>query len=328
MILANVVVLLIEVELGARQRSPPRYLEDPTTIFFDVCFLGEAGLHLWCFGSHAYLLELRNRYALLVALITFVADSVAWWATPHARDDALRVAQLLRLLRPVRLLFSFRRFDVIIRHFLRVLPSFSGLVGAVWALFAFYAQLGVALFGGLVRLDHWSPSDPAALYAYCNFNDFGSAVLTLFELLVVNNWHDIMRQVVDVTSDWAVVYFISWYVISVVVMFNLVIAHILDGFFDGEQTFDARSGVAVEAEVDTEFVAGRQCLSSQNAFSVASPALASTPTPGPASSSHPLADGGDAPAAEADATEQSTAIGALHGRAASSNELEVSEHNV
>ena len=81
-----------------------------------------------------------------------------------------------------------------------------------WALFALYAQLGVSLFGGLVKVDYWSRDDPQALYAYCNFNDFGSAVLTLFELLVVNNWHDIMGVVVDLTSPWSVLYFVSWYV--------------------------------------------------------------------------------------------------------------------
>lgn len=69
-----------------------------------------------------------------------------------------------------------------------MIPGFWGLAGAMWALFALYAQLGVSLFGGLVTVDYWDPSDPLALYAYCNFNDFGSAVLTLFNLLVVNNW--------------------------------------------------------------------------------------------------------------------------------------------
>ena len=40
-------------------------------------------------------------------------------------------------------------------------------------------------------------------------------MLTLFELLVVNNWHDIMGVVVELTSDWSVLYFISWYVRSI-----------------------------------------------------------------------------------------------------------------
>ncbi|KAL3898282.1 MAG: hypothetical protein SGPRY_012875, partial [Prymnesium sp.] len=118
-------------------------------------------------------------------------------------------------------------------HLLQVIPGFWGLAGAMWALFALYAQLGVSLFGGLVTVDYWDPSDPMALYAYCNFNDFGSAVLTLFNLLVVNNWHDIMDVIVDLTSSWSIIYFISWYILAVVIMFNLVIAHILDGYFDG-----------------------------------------------------------------------------------------------
>ena len=81
------------------------------------------------------------------------------------------------------------------------------------------------------------------LYVLSNFNDFGSAVVTLFELLVVNNWrvlrphiahpiriiatpgppstpgrtplssrrYVIMDAFVSLTSEWARVYFITWH---------------------------------------------------------------------------------------------------------------------
>ena len=49
------------------------------------------------------------------------------------------------------------------------------------------------VFGGTIyhgdvyeRRANATGADP--LYTYCSFNDFGSAIVTLFELLVVNNW--------------------------------------------------------------------------------------------------------------------------------------------
>ena len=57
LIVANVVVLLVVVELGARNGEPPRAIEVPTTIFFDVVFIAEASLFVWCFGSRRYLSE-------------------------------------------------------------------------------------------------------------------------------------------------------------------------------------------------------------------------------------------------------------------------------
>ncbi|KAL1495430.1 hypothetical protein AB1Y20_016798 [Prymnesium parvum] len=257
LVVANVAVLLVEVELRARgEAAAMAAVEAATTVGFDVCFVCEAALSAWALGAHRYLSTLRARYAAGVACVTLVADSVSWWSARGAAGAALKAAQLLRLLRLLRLLFSFSRFEAIFGHLLRVLPSFSGLAGAMWALFAVYAQLGVALFGGLVRVDYWAPSDAEALYAYCNFNDFGSAMLTLFNLLVVNNWHDIMRVVVNLTSYWSIIYFISWYVLAVVVMFNLVIAHVLDGFFDGSRALARALSVPRHADDGRESMGG------------------------------------------------------------------------
>lgn len=84
-------------------------------------------------------------------------------------------------------------------------------------------QLGCVLFGGKLTVDSW-PEAHNQLYVYTNFNDFGSALVTLFYLLVVNNWYIAMESVSLLTSQWAKLYFISWYILAVVVMSNLVIA--------------------------------------------------------------------------------------------------------
>ena len=96
-----------------------------------MCFVIEVFLSLWAFGAQRYLATSRNQYAAAVAVVTLVADSVGWWSDPGAAHAALRVAQLLRLLRLLRLLFTVSRFEAIFGHLMRVLPSFSGLAGAM-----------------------------------------------------------------------------------------------------------------------------------------------------------------------------------------------------
>ena len=162
----------------------------------------------------------------------------------------------LRALRMLRLLASVERFNAIFRHFVRLLPAFSALFGALWALFYVYAQLGIVIFGGRIRTD--MAGQPNVAYALNNFNDFGSALVTLFELLVVNNWNVIMCEAVAVSNDWARVYFISWFILAVMVMSNLIVAHILDGILieeetrlDGPAFVPGRVGLGEEREAPT-----------------------------------------------------------------------------
>ena len=111
--------------------------------------------------------------------------------SPPVDDDFGAIGNniALRALRPLRLLASLRGFQLITRRIGRLLPALSGLVGALLAIFFIYAQLGVALFGGHFRITDW-PSDKAPdNYVLRNFNDVGMALITLFELLVVNNWY-------------------------------------------------------------------------------------------------------------------------------------------
>merc|ERR1711924_283830 len=147
---------------------------------------------------------------------------------------------LIRTLRLLRLLTAFRRFQEIYVTFGNLLPAFSTLFGMLLALFCFYAQLGVQLFGGAVYRGNPGLSPPAFPDSYYvnNFNDFASGVVTLFELLVVNNWYVIMDGVVAAVDNnqWARAYFISWYVLAVIVVTNLVVAFILEGFFEIEDT--------------------------------------------------------------------------------------------
>jgi hypothetical protein len=113
-------------------------------------------------------------------------------------------------------------------------------VRLLFCIFFLYAVMGMHVFGGLITTDTSNP-----LYAKLNstdygesgfypnnFNDLWSGFVTLFELLVVNNWFEIVDGFVAVTCLEARLYFVSFYVFGVLICFNIVVASVLDTFSD------------------------------------------------------------------------------------------------
>lgn len=69
-------------------------------------------------------------------------------------------------------------------------------------------------------------------YLLFNFNDYPNGMVTLFNLLVMNNWQVWMQSYKDLTgTSWTLVYFISYYLLTVLLLLNLVVAFVLEAFF-------------------------------------------------------------------------------------------------
>jgi len=174
---------------------------------------------------------LGNVVDAAVTVPSVVGDMVLW-ASPGAMltPRFVRIVFGLRALRLLRLL-RLTIADAFAAQLLRLLPKFAGLLACLLCLFAFYAQLGVFFFGGRINEDDWPElvggTAPAG-YILVNYNDFASALVTLFALLVVNNWYVHMEVAVAVTGPYARLYFISWYLVAVTIMLNLVVAYVLD----------------------------------------------------------------------------------------------------
>ena len=115
----------------------------------------------------------------------------------------------------------------------------------MWTVFSVYASVGMVLFGGKITTNStvlMNSEFGRANYYSNNFNDFASSLVTLFELLVVNNWHVLMNGFVLVTNAYYRWYFISFWTIAVVVILNLVIAFVLEAFFAKDKEGNGGSG--------------------------------------------------------------------------------------
>lgn len=101
-----------------------------------------------------------------------------------------------------------------------------------------FALIGMAMFGGVIRknLEIFADNTNPGVYYMDNFNDMLSSFVTLFTLMVVNNWQfQIDMYVAALDNTHIRIYFIFFFYFSVVIGINLVIAYVLDMYSSVER---------------------------------------------------------------------------------------------
>eukprot|EP00937_MAST-01D_sp_MAST-1D-sp2_P003304 g3304.t1 len=192
MILINSVLIVIEVEQEMKHSSGEGIqIMETVEPIFTLIYVVELLLKLIVYGWSEYWKKLRNRFDFFVVLGLMVAEVQMLFSTPNQANQWhwIRYMLVFRLLRCLRLLVAVRRFNNIFATFLQLIPAFITLFGMLFALMMFYAQVGLHFFGG--KLYVGNPLLKGLEYGvnnyYANnFNDLGSAMVTLFQLLVVN----------------------------------------------------------------------------------------------------------------------------------------------
>ncbi|MCB0914586.1 MAG: ion transporter [Actinobacteria bacterium] len=125
---------------------------------------------------------------------------------PAVREHAtvLRLFRLARLARIIRVLPGAR---MLIRTVTRALPAVGSMVLATVVLLFMYAMIGWWLFGAAI------PED---------WGTVGTAMVTLFVMLTLENLPDKLAQAQDV-SVWANLYFMTYVLVAAFVIVNLFI---------------------------------------------------------------------------------------------------------
>ena len=114
----------------------------------------------------------------------------------------------------------------------------------LYTIFFTYAYLGEFMWGGKVTTKSAQTEDASlpTLYYLMNFNDFANSMVTLFHVMVVNNWFVTCNMYKDITGNNSPeVFFVSFWILTVLIIFNLVISNIIE-IYD-----------SVEAEISTKF---------------------------------------------------------------------------
>lgn len=127
----------------------------------------------------------------------------------------------------------------------KLTESYAQITLLLAIIFYAFAIFGVEVFGGLI--DRSNPHLKGSVYAQSdywtmNWNDIPSALVSLFALMIANNWCILADAVMRVSSGWAIIYFVSFYVVTHHIALNILMALILDvsAKFDLEMTEDEK----------------------------------------------------------------------------------------
>jgi hypothetical protein len=103
----------------------------------------------------------------------------------------LELIIFVRSLKLLTLLYEIKVMRIIIETIRNMLVPLLYLMGVLLIIYYIFAMIGIAFFGGQIRKnlptllnDQEIPDD----YHLLNFNDLLSSIVTLFTLMVVNEW--------------------------------------------------------------------------------------------------------------------------------------------
>jgi voltage-gated sodium channel len=130
---------------------------------------------------------------------------------PGIREN-VTILRLVRLLRVVRLVSVFPDMRVLVRAMVKSLPPIGSLVLLTLLLMYVYGMVGWILF---------HEGDPR------NWGDIGTAMLTLFEMLTLENWPALLDAGQEIhPSSW--IFFVSYILIASFLVINILLAIIIN----------------------------------------------------------------------------------------------------
>lgn len=217
--------------LESANHRPKRYVFVYTlcaaTYMLEICIavLGFGFQGFWARGRRR--IDLLMGFAITLLEITrFHTVRKAWLSRTRA---------LVRVLVAERVLWRFRRPRQAWQMIVALLGTYRKAIHALFLVFYLYGTLGVEIFGGLIRVD--SAELKGSLYAKSNyysnnFNDFASALVTLFELMVVNNWFVIAGGLARVAHSPAVAwaFCISFYFCIHTLILNVLVTSVVASY--------------------------------------------------------------------------------------------------
>ncbi|KAI8506695.1 Two pore calcium channel protein 2 [Branchiostoma belcheri] len=151
--------------------------------------------------------------------------------------DLIRITNILIMFRLLRVISLFKTMSLVLSTLLDLIKNMRAFAGILVVIYYFFAILGIEIFSGVTDYETFRTvnvtcgSYQQLNYWANNFNDFASALVVLWDVMVVNNWMVFLFAYKDALSTgWAQLFFIVWWLVSVVVYVNCFIALVLENF--------------------------------------------------------------------------------------------------
>ncbi|XP_075430993.1 voltage-dependent L-type calcium channel subunit alpha-1D isoform X8 [Ascaphus truei] len=215
---------------------------DVMNMVFTAVFTVEMVLKLIAFKPKGYFSDAWNTFDSLI-VIGSIVDVVL--SEADSSEDSARISitffRLFRVMRLVKLLSRGEGIRTLLWTFIKSFQALPYVALLIAMLFFIYAVIGMQVFGKVAMRDN------TQINRNNNFQTFLQAVLLLFRCATGEAWQDIMLACLpgkrcDPESDsnpgeentcgsnFAIVYFITFYMLCAFLIINLFVAVIMDNF--------------------------------------------------------------------------------------------------
>jgi len=222
-----------------------------SNLVFSTIFTVEMLLKLAAFGFVEYVSDGFNVFdGLIVCLSGFeLYNGIVYGVSAEGSGlSVLRTFRLLRILKLVRFLPNLRRQLIVM---LRTMDNVAVFFGLLMLFIFIFSILGMNLFGCKF-------CDPET--KICDRKNFDSllwATVTVFQVLTQEDWNIVLFAGMERTSHWAALYFVALMTFGNYVLFNLLVAILVEGFSNQAESLqgscrpdDKKSSIASESHQD------------------------------------------------------------------------------
>ncbi|XP_058416661.1 voltage-dependent T-type calcium channel subunit alpha-1G isoform X2 [Diceros bicornis minor] len=233
-----IAILVNTLSMGIEYHEQPEELTNAleiSNIVFTSLFALEMLLKLLVYGPFGYI---KNPYNIFDGVIVVIS---VWEIVGQQGGglSVLRTFRLMRVLKLVRFLPALQRQLVVLMKTMDNVATFCMLL----MLFIFiFSILGMHLFGCKFA----SERDGDTLPDRKNFDSLLWAIVTVFQILTQEDWNKVLYNGMASTSSWAALYFIALMTFGNYVLFNLLVAILVEGF--------QAEGDATKSESEPDFL--------------------------------------------------------------------------
>nr|XP_056723089.1 voltage-dependent T-type calcium channel subunit alpha-1G isoform X4 [Euleptes europaea] len=223
-----IAILINTLSMGIEYHEQPEELTNAleiSNIVFTSLFALEMLLKLLVYGPFGYI---KNPYNIFDGIIVVIS---VWEIVGQQGGglSVLRTFRLMRVLKLVRFMPALQRQLVVLMKTMDNVATFCMLL----MLFIFiFSILGMHLFGCKFA----SERDGDTLPDRKNFDSLLWAIVTVFQILTQEDWNKVLYNGMASTSSWAALYFIALMTFGNYVLFNLLVAILVEGFQTEEIT--------------------------------------------------------------------------------------------
>ena len=205
--------------------------------FFTIIFTFEVVLKLIGLGVSGYSADKFNLFDATIVIVS-IAEMFLDSSEGGGAFSALRAFRLFRIFKifragDLRTLLDSIAFTVLtIKDYTILLCLFIYV----------FALLGMSFFAGKVKFDEDGAYDLEGEPPRINFDNLKWSALTVFEIMIGENWNGVMYDHMRTVGAASCIYFISLVILGSIIMLNLFLA-ILLGNFDRARAFGEKKKI-------------------------------------------------------------------------------------